>query len=109
MQPSAKPQLVALVFESGRDARDEFEAEERGYRSHVWVELDDGTRHQVTFFDPIRLSQELEEDFRSGKVYFTEPGLIILPAVTTSNMEVAIQELVDEGFFSASPREGKPG
>jgi hypothetical protein len=104
MQPDTKPRLVSVVFEGGRDERDEYEAEDRGYRSHVWVELDDGTRHQVTFYDPVRLSQQLEHEFGSGNVFFTDPGLIIVPAVTTANMEAAIRALVDNGFFSSPAR-----
>lgn len=92
-------ELVRLVFEGGWDERDELETPMRGYRSHVWAELADGSRHRMTFFDMTRLSQELEEDCQAGKPFFAEPGLVILKEVTLPNMEAAARALAAEGFF----------
>jgi hypothetical protein len=92
--------FVKLVFEHGFDERDEYEAENRGYRSHVWVELDDGSHHLLTFYDVTRLSQTLEDECSSGRMFFAEPGLVVVPAVTRANMEAAAKTLASEGFFS---------
>lgn len=92
-------ELVRLIFEGGWDERDEVEAPMRGYRSHVWAELADGSRHRMTFFDVTRLSQELDEDSRTGRPFFAEPGLVILTEVTLPNMETAARTLAKEGFF----------
>lgn len=92
-------QFVRLVYECGHDERDEIEAKDRGYRSHVWVELTDGSLHRVTFFAPVRLQQELEMGIASGRPYFAEPGLIVIPEVTGEAMERAARALVDERFF----------
>ena len=97
------PKFTKLIFEHGMDERDEVEAQMRGYRSHVWVEMSDGTRHRVTFFDPVRLTQELEQEARLGRPFVGEPGLIIVPEVTREYMETAARTLADEGFFS-TPR-----
>jgi hypothetical protein len=97
------PKFAKLIFEHGMDERDEVEAQMRGYRSHVWVEMSDGTRHRVTFFDPVRLTQELEQEARLGRPFVGEPGLIIVPEVTREYMETAARTLADEGFFS-TPR-----
>src|SRR5262245_9929411 len=91
--------FVRLVFEGGFDERDEAEATLRGYRSHVWVEFDDGTRHQLTFYDVIRLSQTLDDECATGRMFFTEPGLVVVPEVTRVNMEAAARALAAEGFF----------
>ncbi len=92
-------QLVKLNFEAGYGARDEFETPARGYRSDVLAELDDGSVYRVTFYDPVRLAQTVEDDDRSGTPYFTEPGLIIVPKVDREHMERAAAELARVGFF----------
>ena len=96
--------LTRLTFEYGFDARDEFETPLRGYRSHVVAELSDGSRYRLSFFDPVRLKQELDEECRAGRAYFAEPGLIILPEVTREAMEVAAAALCEEGFFAGLAR-----
>ena len=92
--------LVKLVFEFGFDEHDEYEAESRGYRSHVWAELDDGSRHPLTFYDLTRLSQTLKDECSSGRSFFAEPGLVVVPVVNRANMEAAARTLASEGFFS---------
>jgi hypothetical protein len=88
-----------LVFEGGFDERDEHEAKLRGYRSHVWAELSDGSRHRLTFYDPTRLEQTLADEERDGRPFFAEPGLIVLREVTRSAMENAARVLAEEGYF----------
>lgn len=97
------PIFAKLIFEHGIDEKDEFEARMRGYRSHVWVELSDGTKHRVTFFDPVRLTQELEQETELGRPFVGEPGLIVVPEVTKEYMETAARTLASEGFF-ATPK-----
>jgi hypothetical protein len=94
------PKFTKLVFEHGMDEHDEAEAQMRGYRSHAWVEMSDGTRHRVTFFDPVRLTQELEQETKLGRPFVSEPGLVVVPEVTRKYMETAARTLADEGFFS---------
>lgn len=91
--------FVKLVFEGGFDERDEWEAQVRGYRSHVRAELDDGSLHPLTFYDIARLSQTLEDECASGRMFFAEPGLVIVAEVTLANMERAARVLASEGFF----------
>jgi hypothetical protein len=90
-----------LIFEFGFSEQDEIETPMRGYRSHVWVELTNGTKHPVTFFDCVRLKQELEQEAKSGRPFVGEPGLIVLSEVTRETMERAARTLADEGFFEA--------
>lgn len=94
------PRFAKLLFEHGLDERDEADARLRGFRSHVWVELNDGSKHRVTFFDPIRLTQELEQEASMGRPFVCEPGLIVILEVTREYMETAARTLADEGFFS---------
>jgi hypothetical protein len=91
--------LRRLIFDGGFSEQDEAEATLRGYRSHVWVELSDGSRHPVTFYDVTRLSQTLKDDCAAGRPFFSERGLVILPMVTLANMENAARVLSSEGYF----------
>jgi hypothetical protein len=52
------------------------------------------------FFDPVRLTQELEQEARLGRPFIGEPGLIVVPEVTRKYMETAARTLADEGFFT---------
>lgn len=55
----------------------------------------------VVFYDPIRLSQDLEEEVKLGNGFIGEPGLIVIPEVTWEHMESAVCRLFDEGYFES--------
>ena len=90
-----------LVFAFEFDERAAYEAEGRGYLSHAHVELPDGCKYPVVFYDPVRLQQDLEEEVTTGNPYIAEPGMIVIPNVTLENMENAVSKLYCEGFFSS--------
>src|SRR5437867_10142887 len=97
MQVTASGPVVH--FPDGYDAQREWETPSRGYLSHVTVQLEDGSRYGVYFIDLTRLGQTLEDDIRDGREYFAEPGLIILPEVTTESIKKAVQGLWRDGYF----------
>ena len=66
-----------LTFDDDFDERAAFEVELKGYYSLARVCLPDGARFRVCFYDPVRLSQDLEDEVKSGAVCIAEPGLII--------------------------------
>jgi hypothetical protein len=103
------PTFARLIFECGFTEQDAFEVPLRGYRSHVWVELSDGSKHPVTFFDSVRLAQELAGEVAAGRPFVAEPGLIILQEVTRESMEHAAKILADEGFFGRVATPSLPG
>jgi hypothetical protein len=92
-------QRYTLSFPEGYDEQAEFEAPFRGFLRDVIVELGDGSRHQLSFIDLVRLEQSLADNARLGRPYYTEPGLVILPEVSTETIELAVQGLWDEGYF----------
>lgn len=63
------------------------------------VRLEDGSRYKLYFSDPIRLQQTLEDDVKMGREYYTEPGLVVLPEVTTGAIRKAVAGLWREGYF----------
>ncbi|MEO7735552.1 MAG: hypothetical protein ABIY55_31650 [Kofleriaceae bacterium] len=91
--------LARLIFEDGFTELDAEDARDRGHRSHVYAELDDGALYQLTYYDLTRLAQDLEVDCGLGRRFLTEPGLIIIPEITLANMEAAARALAAEGFF----------
>src|SRR2546429_4900698 len=89
--------VIELPDEFG--ARDEAEMAMRGHLSNVVVRLDDGSRYELHFIDPVRLGQELALDAQAGTPYFAEPGLIVLPEVTLPAVRAAIERLAPGRYF----------
>src|SRR5690242_7942232 len=82
-----------IVFPEWYDARCEQETPLKGYLSDVEVRLEDGSRFKLHFTDPARLQQTLEDDAATGRPYYTEPGLVVLPEVTMQAIQQVIPAL----------------
>ncbi len=91
-----------LVFKYPFDEAAAYDAEARGYLAYASVELSDGTRYPVVFYDPVRLQQDLEVEVGEGRAFIAEPGLIIVPEVTLARMQAAVEHLSRIGFFEAA-------
>lgn len=68
-----------------------WEVERKGWFAHAAV-LIDGTRQDVTFYDPVRLQQDIEMEIERGPV-FLEDNIVVIPAVTRPQMELGIAEM----------------
>ena len=88
-----------IIIEHGFNERDQFEAKAKGYLSHVVVEVSDGRKYSVTFYDVTRLQQDLEYEVTTGRMCIAEVGMIVLPEVTLTNITLATTKLSAEGFF----------
>jgi hypothetical protein len=80
------------------DDRAEFEMPSKGYLTGGEVEVA-GERYPVTFFDPVRLAQDLELSAGHGAAVVAEPGLVVIPEVTPEAIQSAVEELIRQGFF----------
>lgn len=89
------PKIIGLDW----DAATAYDIQNKGWYEQAKLQKDDGTLVPLSFWDPVRLRQELEEDFRSGRKYFAEPNLIILPQLTEDAIRATIDELMAKGFF----------
>jgi hypothetical protein len=96
---SIEIQEPEVLFPEGFDDRWEYEMPLKGYLNEVTVRIDSGPSYLVNFINPVRLSQDLEEEIKSGRAYFTEPGLIVLPEVTRTAILSAVKSLWNEGYF----------
>jgi hypothetical protein len=92
-------QHYTIEFPDWYDDRAEYEAPFKGWLDGVVVHLENGSRYRLCFYDPIRLQQTLKDDADSGRPYFAEPNLVVLPEVTTAAIQTAVSELVREHFF----------
>ena len=92
---------VRLSFNCEMDERTEWEIRQKGYFEHSSVNLPDGKTVRVFFWDPVRLSQDLETDLQAGRACLAEPGMIILPEITITSMKVAVEELFERGYFNS--------
>jgi hypothetical protein len=77
-----------------------WEVTAKGWYSGVVVELEDGDRYSVFFYDPVRLAQDLQVEAELGRPYLAEQGMIVIPEISETNMRLAIQQLHTEGWFS---------
>jgi hypothetical protein len=93
-----------VVLPSWYDERAEAETPAKGYLPDVEVQLAGGGSYRLYFIDPVRLKQTLDDDAQEGRPYFSEPGLVVVPEVTTPGIHKAIAGLFREGYF----RKGRP-
>ena len=71
----------------------------KGWYSGVMVELEDGSRYEVFFYDPVRLAQDLQSDAETGRPYIAEPGMIVVPEISEESMRLAVKQLHNNGWF----------
>jgi hypothetical protein len=88
-----------IVFPDWYDDRGEAEAEAKGWLQGVEVRFRDGTTQALFFYDPIRLSQDLEEEGKSSEPFVAYPGLIVIPRITRQAILAAVGKLIKESYF----------
>lgn len=89
-----------LIFREPFDERTAFEVNQKGWYSGLTVELEAGRQYEVFFYDPVRLSQDLEMTVQQGKPCIAEPGMIVVPEITEVSMREAIAMLFRDGWFN---------
>lgn len=88
-----------VLFPDWYDDRAEWEAEAKGWLPGVVIEFACGDRYPITFYDPVRLSQDLDVVGAEGEGVIAEVGMAVIPTVTTDAIARAVQRLVRERFF----------
>jgi hypothetical protein len=94
-----KHPLVKLVFPVEGFQRQLDEATERGFLSHVLVEIDGTNLYPVCFYAIDELRGQFIEDPRYPYPVVAEPGMIVLPEITLDRMEDAVRWLCEKGYF----------
>jgi hypothetical protein len=93
---------VNIIYPIEWDERDNFERPAKGWLSDVIVQTSEGLQFNLCFYDPVRLAQEIEDELAGGKAGFIEFGLIVVPEVTKMNIEKAIKQAENEGYFKSA-------
>ncbi len=91
--------MATLLFDYDFDERSQYQANARGYLSHVRVQLPNGKVYPVIFYDHVRLGQDLGEEVKLGNGFVADPGMIVLDEITLVKMQRAIDRLELEKFF----------
>jgi len=84
-----------ITYPDGLDEYDWAEIEAKGWLDVVvtWP----GGRRTLSLYDPVRLSQTIEDDVgRHG--YFVAATMIVLPAVTRAGIERAVARMAEANF-----------
>jgi hypothetical protein len=89
------PKLIFLDWQEG----DEIVINQKGWFCHNVVELANGNRYQICFFDETKLAHQLSCWKEQGKPFFIENALIVLSEITIENMTAAIMEAEKRKFF----------
>jgi hypothetical protein len=58
-----------------------------------------GRQYLLNIYDPVRLGQTIEDDLKSGRVFF-EPNLVVVETVTRANIERAATLLIESGWLA---------
>jgi hypothetical protein len=90
---------ITFHFPLDFDDRAEYEMALKGHLCGGEVEFRDGRRFPVTFFDPVRLAQDLETMSRQGEPAFIQPALVVVPEVTSEVIVKTLSALVRQHFF----------
>lgn len=89
------PKLILLDWQEGDDEL----IKQKGWFCHNQVELKNGNRYQVCFFDLARTKFHLDYNAEQNQPFFIENNLIILTEITIENMKKAIIEAEKQNFF----------
>jgi hypothetical protein len=88
-----------LSFTCEFDERTAWEVEQKGWFEGAVVVLPNGLRIPISFWDPVRLSQDLESGLKLGEVCIAEPALVVVPKVTYDYMQAAVRQLFEKKYF----------
>lgn len=95
----AEETTPTLRFTCDYDERTAWEVEQKGWFEGAVAVMPNGLEIALSFWDLVRLSQEITDGTRLGRTCFAEPGLVIVPSVTREHMEKAIKELAEAKYF----------
>ena len=92
------PKKPELMFINGLSENALIEAHDRGYLSHVAVNVG-GHMYPVVFYDSIRLQQDVSGGASHGRPFVADPGMIVLSEITLEAIRNVVERLFAEGYF----------
>jgi hypothetical protein len=82
----------SIIFPEGFDDYAS-EVQSKGWFSDVRLVFF-GKRYRITFYDAVRLGQEIQEEIQRGGIFF-EPNLVVVESIGRQSIENAIQLLIE--------------
>lgn len=82
------------------DEQTSCEIAQKGRFGGCRLELPGAIHMPITFYDPVRFSQERASEFARGAICFADIGAVVIPEVTKENMERAVEHLWDSGYWA---------
>ncbi|MGY3449863.1 hypothetical protein [Bradyrhizobium sp. USDA 4353] len=73
----------------------EWEVTVKGHFSQAKLVVD-GRSYSLSFFDPARLAQEIQDELSRGEI-FLEPNLVVISSLTRVEIERAVELLMTRG------------
>ncbi|MEV6304033.1 hypothetical protein AB0M02_31835 [Actinoplanes sp. NPDC051861] len=80
----------------------EAETEAKGYLVGVAV-IAGGQMFELTVYDRIRLSQELDDELNSDRAFFAVSNLLVVASVTKAEISIAVEALAKGNFQELVP------
>jgi hypothetical protein len=96
MNASAKP---SLHLNESLDGYLGHEIASKGWYGGAVAELPGGKFYPLTFYDPVRLAQEVESEQKRGNPCAAEPALVVVPQVSETAMRASVEHLYAQGWF----------
>ncbi len=75
----------------------EWELESKGWFNGAVVVCQE-SNYRLSFYDPVRLAQEIEDELSSTAV-FMEENLVVINSVDRAHMEKAVKYLMESGKY----------
>lgn len=87
------------LFYKNDSASEEIIAQDKGYRSDVFVRYD-AKLYQLTVYGKTRLNQDFDDEYEQYGFYAVDPNLIILKSVTTEELFFTIKKMEKQHYFA---------
>lgn len=75
----------------------EWELESKGWFDQA-VMICDGNKYKLSFYDPVRLAQDIEYELSSVGAFFEE-NVVVIRTVDRASMEKAVEYLASSGGY----------
>jgi hypothetical protein len=96
-----------LLLREPFDERTAWEVSSKGWYNGATVELPDGSRYPVFFYDPVRLAQDLQAEVSLDRPCLAEPAMVVVPEITEAAMRAAVEYLYEQCWFEHLRRAGE--
>lgn len=96
--------IKTIIFTTGYSEDDNDITSEKGHRSDVLIEDQEGFFYELNFVDLNRLRIDLVSNKEKGINCFSDTGLVVIDKVTKDSIVKAVKFLNDEKYFTTQKK-----